>query len=273
MEDTATHWTLRYDTKAALLAHLGEQPGTLLLRTAAEPAALALLQLRFVWPQGAREATAEVLQLLPGLGVVVALVGSAELIAELSASTEAEADEADEADANDADAAQPPGEAEQLGANAADPQSGTTGLPKGSSALSWPIERLQAEWSSLPQSEKIRVAKHGKRPARALILRSQDKVLHAFLLKNNGISTEEVAMMASMANLDPNLLRQLANAPEWAGTTSIARNLVANPKLPLPLVRKLMTHLPMDEMRRLAKSGNVRQAIKRMLIQQIERGR
>ncbi|MCK5798352.1 MAG: hypothetical protein KAI47_14270, partial [Deltaproteobacteria bacterium] len=154
--------------------------------------------------------------------------------------------------------------------------SATHGRPPprpGTTPVSWPIERLQAEWLSLTTPEKIRVARLGKRPARAMIMRMQDKILHAFLLRNPKMGIDEIATMAGMVQLDPTLLRQIAMTQEWIRHTGVARNLVAHPKLPIPLIKKIMPHLSVDELRRLTRSGRVRASVKRLLMKRVERGR
>ena len=54
--------------------------------------------------------------------------------------------------------------------------------------LSWPLDKLQAEWSSLAMADRVRVARQGDRSARSLVLRQQDKTLHAVLLSNSKLS-------------------------------------------------------------------------------------
>lgn len=151
-------------------------------------------------------------------------------------------------------------------------RSSARATPPGMGPLSWPIERLQAEFASLTMAEKVRVAKYGKRPARMLVLRQQDKTLHNFVLSNNGVTAEEVAALAGMASADHGMLRRIATSPEWLRHTAIVRNLVCNPKMTLPEVVKLLKHLPLEEARRLSKTGRVRAAVKREIIRRIDRG-
>jgi hypothetical protein len=141
----------------------------------------------------------------------------------------------------------------------------------GMGPLSWPMEKLQTEFAGLPLGDKIRLAKYGKRHARALVLRLQDKKLHAFLLLNPKITAEEVAVLAAMSSADPALLRRIAASPEWLRHTIVVRSLVCNPKLPIPLVVKLLRHLPPEEMRRLSKTGKVRASVKREMIKRLDR--
>lgn len=139
-------------------------------------------------------------------------------------------------------------------------------------AASWSIEKLQAEWDGLPVAEKVRVARHGGRAARIHVLKGLDRTLHAHVLSNPKISPEEVAMMAAMPQLDPAALKRIATSSEWLRHTVVVRNLVTNPKMPLPLVLPLLRHLPLDELRRLGRSGQVRASLKQEIVKRIDRG-
>ena len=75
------------------------------------------------------------------------------------------------------------------------------------------------------------------------------------------------------ANLDPVVLRQIANDPQWLRNTSVARNLITNPKMTLPQITKLLKYLPNDELSRLARSGKVRQNVKQLIVKKLDRGR
>jgi hypothetical protein len=139
-------------------------------------------------------------------------------------------------------------------------------------AAGWSIEKLQAAWDSLPLAEKVRVARHGSRAARIHVLKGLDRTLHAHVLSNPRITPEEVAMMAAMPQLDPAVLKRISTTAEWLRHTLIVRNLVTNPKLPLPLVLPLLRHLPLDELRRLGRTGHVRASLKQEIIKRIDRG-
>lgn len=252
MADDAIYLT--YSSAADVAAHLAEQDGALLVRLAdaEELAQQVTLTLEIRCPEGCATVGAQLLQLLPGLGLVLRLTESTEVEALVGNATPSPAPQAPEVSRHRAKAGGP---------------------PAGSSVLSWGIERLQAEWPQLSQAQRIRLARHGDRPSRALVLRSQDKTLHAFLLKNPKIGADEVAHMAQLVNLDPNLLRQIATSPEWVRHSQVARNLVSHPKLPLPIVQKVVPSLSLDEMRRLTRTGKVRASVKRVLMQRITKGR
>ena len=158
-----------------------------------------------------------------------------------------------------------------------EPPTGKRGGPqhldeRGMGPMNWPVEKLQAEWADLNKSEKIRVAKYGRRPARGLIIRSTDRQLHQYLLQNPRITADEIAAIAGIKSQDPALLRRIAGNTEWLRSTAVVRNLITNPRMSVNLLGKLIRHLPEAELRRLTRTGAVRAATKREIIRFLDRG-
>lgn len=252
---------------------------------------------------------AEVLQVLPGTGVAVQLIdlGDAALLAasvsaaevpmptvEVAALVSRSAREAQEegrpSPRSDASAASSPATSPRSGLEGKsedDPRrasgeddapraplgAGVPRGPKGSSPISWSNEHLRAEWDSLTVADRVRVARYGGRPARMLVLRGTDKSLHIHVLQNPNVTVDEVAFMAGMASLDAAVLRRIATRLEWQKNPGVARALVTNPKLPLPLLGRLLGHVPRDELSRLARTGKLRASAKRAIVQYLDRHR
>jgi hypothetical protein len=265
-----------YDSAADLAAHLQEQveQGALLLRDpqlADDAAGIQQFQeVVLTLRQGVEEVPleAEVLQVIPSLGLAVRLKQPGAAFV-LTHGEDPAPSPAPPVIAHDAVAAA--GDKDAAGEKDAVKPGSTKDLRRrGSGPLSWPFEKLQMEWGNLAVHEKVRVAKYGKRPARGMILKGHDKMLHNFLLQNPHISADEVGVMASMVSLDPTLLRRIASSPEWTRHKVVARNLVCHPKLTLAEVSRLARTLSNEEMRRLTRTGKVRTSVKRVLIKLIE---
>ena len=215
---------------------------------------------------GGGELLAEVLQVIPGLGVAVSLTDPVAAFSVAGGAAPAAEPVAPTVTVEPAEAP-----AAQQAADTAPQGPRGPADPRGSSVLSWPIEKLQARWQGLALPEKIRAARYGKRPARAHILKQHDSQLLGFLLSNPKISVEEVAAMAGMASLEPGLLKRLMQSHEWTRHASVARNLVCHPKATLPQVTRLLDKVPAGELRRLTRTGKVRAAVKRLIIKRLER--
>lgn len=287
---------LHYASAADLLAHMVEhaEQGAMLLPLLDPPPELAQyapVALEVVLGEARGAMRAEVLQVLSGNGIVVRLTETSQVSAltenapiavephppevrlslpdlELDAEAEADAEAKAEAEA----------EAEESDAPASEKVSGVTAGTKpkvgahiaGSSPVSWSFEQLQATWDQLTVAEKVRVARHGKRPARMMILKGLDKTLHVHVLHNPGVTPEEIAMMASMSSLDPTVLRRIAGDAQWTRHSAVARNLICNPKLTLPQITKLFKFLSRDELSRLARTGKVKQSVKQLIVKKLD---
>jgi hypothetical protein len=237
----------RYSSAKDFQAHLREaqNQGALFVPTTQSMAHLLPLEklvLVAVWEEDGVEAgtrvEAELLQLLEGSGLVLRIVGEPEDLL-----PEPMIQPVDEPNEEPAITPQRP-------------------APAGSSPLSWSMEKLQTDWDTLQPAERIRVARFGNRGARGVVLRSNDRSLHIHLLSNPHIGVEEVASLASNAALDPNGLRRIIANSEWLRSIEVTRNLVSNPKLPMPEVERLLRTMPRDELLRLTRSGRARALVK-----------
>jgi len=145
-------------------------------------------------------------------------------------------------------------------------------LQAGIGPRSWPIEKLRTDWDTLNQPQKIQVARLGKKPARRMIVQMNDKKLTHFVLLNPQISVDEVAHLANNPSLDPELVRRIANSPEWTRHPSIARALICHPRLPMPMITRLVERQSLNDLRKLVRSGRLRAAVKRIVVKKLDRG-
>jgi hypothetical protein len=270
----------QYQIAAHLARHLQDHraQGALLLPLPNPPPLqqFDVIQLSLGHASAEAEISAEVLQIIPGLGVVVrlfdldrasALAGGAEPSPTLTPPTVTVRDGSEEA---------APAQVEDPGAASEDPRPEEDDArhrspwPRGMGPVSWSLEKLQAEWSCLSVADKVRVAKYGKRPARGMIMRLMDSMLHNVLLSNPQITPEEVAILAGTGSLDSAVLKRIATSQEWVQHTAVARNLICHPKTTLPQITKLIDHLPDSDLLHLTRTGKVRAAVKRLIIKKIE---
>ncbi len=289
MPQTPRTLYLTYKSQADLAAHLGQNEAQQAMMIPLPPTGeapqqferLALcLALGGAEPGDAErvEVEAEVLQLLGATGLVVRLpdpAPAAPLIHGADPSPDLEPPEVSwTGPANPLD--QDPDGAWAVAED--EPEQGPTvvkghQLPPGMSPRNWPIEKLRAEWDTLTVPQKIQVAKHGKKGARRMIARQNDKKLHHFILLNPHITVDEVAVLVGNPSLEPEQVRRIANSPEWTRHASIARNLVCHPRLPLPIVTRLVEKLRAQELRRLVRSGRLRASVKRIVVKKLDRSR
>jgi hypothetical protein len=112
-------------------------------------------------------------------------------------------------------------------------------------------------------AQKIQLALHGDKNQRMAILREQNKQLQSYVLRNPGLQADEIVFLAKQATTSAELLAQIAARREWAERPEIAIALVRNPKTPVPLAIKMLDHISASELRNIAKQQSVRDAIQR----------
>jgi hypothetical protein len=115
---------------------------------------------------------------------------------------------------------------------------------------------------ALPYAEKIILATKADRSERAVLMQETDAQVLYYLLKNPRISTEEVLRIARSTSISASVADQIAKTSQWASNQEIRSAIVNNPRTPVPLALKLLPTLPEPEIRQIAKSGAVNQALK-----------
>jgi len=117
---------------------------------------------------------------------------------------------------------------------------------------------------------KIHLAMHGNKEERARIMRGGDRSLHHYVLRNPGLRLDEVTFIAKMTTISADTLKAIAERRDWAARPEIALALVCNPKTPVPLAIQMLKNVAPQELRRLAKTGNLRmpllQAARKLVI-------
>jgi len=269
---------VRYTTASDLRAHLDEarSRGAILLPLADVPGDLVPLEhldLLVSAAESSGKLEAELLQVLVGVGLVVRILDHGALDATtlppLGTGAANPPRVAIDTGRQDGPEHEPPSRRHWPAAEEQASSAKAAG-PAGSSAISWSLEKLTAEWDNLGTAERVRVARYGNRGARGVVLRSNDRTLMAHLLTNPHISTEEVASLAGNAAIDPAALRRIASSTDWLRSAEVTRNLVCNPKLPMPEVERLLRTLPRDELVRLSKSGRARAVVKQAVTKRLK---
>lgn len=130
------------------------------------------------------------------------------------------------------------------------------------------IEELDAEALSKYQqllemkvSEKIKMALTGDKEWRTLLLRESNKLVSSAVLKNPRITDGEVLMVAKNRSSNDDLIRLVVLNREWTKKYEIKKALIEHPRTPLQQAMRFMTFLTEKDIKDLAKSRNVSQAI------------
>jgi hypothetical protein len=120
---------------------------------------------------------------------------------------------------------------------------------------------LYEQIRGMSSTEKLRLALHGDRSARLLLLKDPNKTIQLHILQNKRITIEEVQHIAGNRQANPEALVRIGETREWLQNPSVVLALVSNPKTPSRTAVRLLRSLPQSEIRRIAKSPNVSQSI------------
>jgi hypothetical protein len=107
-------------------------------------------------------------------------------------------------------------------------------------------------------TEKVQLALHGNRDARALLLRDRAGVVQSALVRNPKTTLDEVQALARAPQLSPETAETMSQHPTYGGSAQVALALVRNPRTPLPTATALVAKLTPADLRTVAKGLGVR---------------
>jgi hypothetical protein len=92
-------------------------------------------------------------------------------------------------------------------------------------------------------------------------MKDTNKTIQLFILQNPHLTLDEVRWMAGNRQGHAEVLQQIGGREEWAREPGIATALVRNPRTPPGVAVRLLDRLPLQELRRLARSDDVVRAV------------
>lgn len=123
----------------------------------------------------------------------------------------------------------------------------------------------------MTQGEKIRLALVGNTVARAILVRDNDKNVALAVVSSPAIVLKEVVDIAKSKDVSEDVLRFIGNRREWLRSGELKSALVFNPRTPIGISVKFISHLRLAELRKLARSKNVASQIRSIAAQWVER--
>lgn len=110
-------------------------------------------------------------------------------------------------------------------------------------------------------ADKIKMALTGDKEWRTLLIRESNKQVNTAVLKNPRISEGEVITVAKNRSSSDELIRIILLNRDWVKLYDMKKALVVHPRTPLQTAMRYMTFLSEKDIRDLAKSREVGQAI------------
>lgn len=110
-------------------------------------------------------------------------------------------------------------------------------------------------------SDKIKMAMTGDKEWRNILIKDPNKLVHGAVLKNGRMTEAEVVTVARNKTSSDELIRLILLNRDWMKNSEIRKALAMHPKTPLPRALRFVSELPLNDLKKLAKSRNVPNAI------------
>jgi hypothetical protein len=133
---------------------------------------------------------------------------------------------------------------------------------EGNEHLKEQYQGLHARLAEMTMSQKIRRATLGTREELMLLVRDHNKIVATAAIRSPRMQEQEVQLISRNRNISDEVLRVIGNTPEWLRAYAVKKNLVENPKCPISIAQRLVTHLRESDLRGIAKSKNVTGPVK-----------
>lgn len=111
-------------------------------------------------------------------------------------------------------------------------------------------------------SQKVQLGFRGDRTARMILIRDRNKMVCSAVMRNPRMGEQEAEAVASMRNVDDEVLRLLGNRRDWMGKYNIMLTLCRNPKAPIGVVLPLINRLTLRDLKGLKDDKGVQQVVR-----------
>ncbi|HLY39533.1 MAG TPA: hypothetical protein VKU61_15920 [Candidatus Binatia bacterium] len=120
---------------------------------------------------------------------------------------------------------------------------------------------LYAQIMTMAIAQKIKLALRGNQDARVILVRDSNKLIRRFVLMNPRIGENEIVAIVRNKSADDDLIRMITERRDWMRLYQVRLGLATNPKAQLPVALRLLGTLEERDIRQIAKSKNVPQAV------------
>ena len=115
----------------------------------------------------------------------------------------------------------------------------------------------------LRTNQKILLATKGGKEERTLLMRESNRLIQVAVIRNGRITEGEVTYIAQMRTIQDEVLRIISMNREWMKKYPIVKNMVMNPKTPLPIALNLLRRVNEFDMKLMTKDRNVPETLRR----------
>jgi hypothetical protein len=150
-------------------------------------------------------------------------------------------------------------ETQALADKLASPADEDTHLPdeEGKEILKAKFLPLYQRIAQMTVSQKIRRALVGSKEERMLLVRDNNRIIASAVVRSPLLQENELDLISRNRNIAEEVLRIVGTTPELTKSYVVKKNLVENPKTPVTIAIRMITHLREFDLRQIAKSKNV----------------
>ncbi|MDD9964612.1 MAG: hypothetical protein OXR73_00185 [Myxococcales bacterium] len=130
---------------------------------------------------------------------------------------------------------------------------------------------LKMQIMEMTKAEKLRLALVGNAGARAILVRDNNKQVAMASVTSPQMTLPEACDLAKSKEVSEEVLRYVGSRKEWIKSAEIKHNLVFNPKTPVGISLRFMSHLRLDELKTLARNRNVSGQLRSLAAQHVTR--
>ena len=141
--------------------------------------------------------------------------------------------------------------------DAEDPEAIDIDKADGTETLKKKYGSLRDEIGNMSNSERIRLAQIGSAAARAILVRHANKQVSFAAISSPKMNGAEATAIAHSKEISDDILRYIGNRREWLRNYEIKRALVFNPKTPVGISLRFLSHLREHDLKSLTRSRGV----------------
>jgi len=125
-----------------------------------------------------------------------------------------------------------------------------------------PNRSIFAKILLMTTKEKVQLAFRCGKSERMILVRDRNKLICSAVMRNPRMTESEVEGIATMRNIDEEVLRLIGTRREWASKTPIVLALVHNPKTPVGVVLPLINRLTLRDLKGLKDDKGVSEVVR-----------
>jgi hypothetical protein len=122
----------------------------------------------------------------------------------------------------------------------------------------------------LRTNQKIMLALKGGKEERTLLIRESNRLIQVNVIRNGRITEGEVAYIAQMRTVNEEVLRIISQNREWMKKYTVTKNLVQNPRTPLPFAMNHLKRLHEFDLKLMSTDRNVAELLRREAKRMVE---